>query len=199
LVLTPTLVLQESGSRMEKEYVVGVTGASGICYARRLLDVLCVDATVHIIISDIAKRIATHEGVDLAGLNAKYHENNQMFADIASGSYRYDGMVVIPCSQKTLSAIAHGYADNLITRTADVCLKERRKCILVTREMPLSGIHIANLLTAYQAGATIMPASPAFYHKPKTINDLIDMVVARVLDHLDIEHNLTKRWGGIDA
>jgi flavin prenyltransferase len=107
--------------------------------------------------------------------------------------------VVIPCSAKTLAAVAHGYADNLITRTADVCLKENRKCILVTREMPLSKIHLKNMLAAEDAGATIMPASPAFYHRPKTIDDLVDMVVARVLDHLDVEHTLAKRWSGYDA
>jgi 4-hydroxy-3-polyprenylbenzoate decarboxylase len=184
---------------MEKEFVVGVTGASGTCYARRLLDVLCTKATVHIIVSDVAQRIAAHEGVVLSGFDAKYHDINHMFSDIASGSYRYDGMVVIPCSQKTLAAIAHGYSDNLITRTADVCLKEHRKCVLVTRETPLSGIHLANMVTAHQAGATIMPACPGFYHHPTTIDDLVDMVVSRVLDHLGVEHTLTERWSGADA
>jgi 4-hydroxy-3-polyprenylbenzoate decarboxylase len=184
---------------MEKEYVVGVTGASGICYARRLLEVLCTVATVHVIVSDVATKIAAHEGVELSGFRAKYHENDRMFSEIASGSYRYDGMVIIPCSQKTLAAIAHGYADNLITRTADVCLKERRTCILVTRETPLSEIHINNMLAAHRAGATIMPASPPFYHRPRTLDDLVDMVVARVLDHLGIEHTLGGRWGGTNA
>jgi len=188
-----------SGTRMKKEFVVGVTGASGICYARRVLEVLCAEATVHIIVSEVAERIAAHEGVVLSGFNAKYHDINNMFSDIASGSYRYDGMVVIPCSQKTLAAIAHGYADNLITRTADVCLKERRKCILVTRETPLSAIHLSNMVTAHQAGATIMPACPGFYHHPKTVDDLVDMVVSRVLDHLGVEHTLTERWSGADA
>ncbi|MDD4137773.1 MAG: UbiX family flavin prenyltransferase [Methanoregula sp.] len=184
---------------MKKEIVVGVTGASGAVYAHRLLDVLCRDATVHIIVSDVAAKIAAHEGVSFEGFNATYHENNKLFASIASGSHKYDGMVVIPCSSKTLAAVANGYTDNLITRTADVCLKERRKCILVTREMPLSRIHLKNMLAADEAGATIMPASPGFYHKPKTIDDLVDMVVARVLDHLEIEHNLIQRWSGYDA
>ena len=184
---------------MKKEFVIGVTGASGVCYAQRLLDVLCMDAKVHIIISDVAMRIASHEGVELSGFLAKYHDNNQMFSEIASGSYRYDGMVVIPCSQKTLAAIAHGYADNLITRTADVCLKERRKCILVTRETPLSEIHLKNMLAAHRAGAMILPASPGFYNRPKTVSDLVDMVVARVLDHLGVEHDLASRWSDPDA
>lgn len=184
---------------MTKEIVVGVTGASGAVYARRLLEVLSKDAKVHVIVSDVAEKIAAHEGVSLAGFRAEYHKNDKLFASIASGSHKYDGMVVIPCSSKTLAAIASGFSDNLITRTADVCLKEHRKCILVTREMPLSKIHLKNLLAAEEAGATIMPASPGFYHKPKTIDDLVDMVVARVLDHLDIEHDLIQRWSGYDA
>ncbi len=184
---------------MKKEIVVGVTGASGAIYARRLLEVLCKDAKVHIIVSDVAEKIATYEGVSFEGLNAEYHSNDKLFASVASGSYRYDGMVVIPCSSKTLAAIANGYADNLITRAADVCLKEGRTCILVTREMPLSRIHIKNMLAAREAGATIMPASPGFYNQPETIDDLVDMVVARVLDHLGVEHSLGQRWSGYDA
>ncbi|HNX18321.1 MAG TPA: UbiX family flavin prenyltransferase [Methanoregula sp.] len=184
---------------MKKEFVVGVTGASGACYARRLLEVLCPDARVHLIISDVAQEIARHEGVDLSGFNAKYHDIDAISADIASGSHRYDGMVIIPCSSKTLAAIASGYADNLITRTADVCLKERRKCILVTREMPLSKIHLTNMLAAHEAGAMIMPACPGFYHRPEKIDDLVDMVVARVLDHLGVDHTLAQRWSGYDA
>ena len=184
---------------MKKEYVVGVTGASGICYARRLLEVLCQDAHVHLIISEVAQEIARHERVDLSGFHATYHDVGTIGAEIASGSHRHDGMVIVPCSAKTLSAIASGYADNLITRTADVCLKERRKCILVTREMPLSQIHLKNMLAAHEAGATIMPASPGFYHHPEKIDDLVDMVVARVLDHLGVAHTLSERWSGYDA
>jgi flavin prenyltransferase len=184
---------------MKKEFVVGVTGASGAIYARRLLEVLCKDARVHIIVSDVARQIATYESVSFEGFPATYHANDKLFASIASGSHRYDGMVVIPCSSKTLAAIANGYADNLITRTADVCLKERRTCILVTREMPLSTIHLKNMLAADEAGATIMPASPGFYNKPEKIGDLVDMVVARVLDHLGVENDLAQRWSGNDA
>ncbi len=183
----------------EKEYVVGVTGASGICYARRLLEVLCRDACVHLIISDVAQEIAHHERIDLSGFEATYHDVSEIGAGIASGSHRHDGMVIIPCSAKTLAAIASGYADNLITRTADVCLKERRKCILVTREMPLSQIHLKNMLAAHEAGATIMPACPGFYQHPEKIDDLVDMVVARVLDHLGVAHTLSERWSGYDA
>ena len=189
----------EREDTMEKEFVIGVTGASGVCYARRLLEVLCRDAKVHIIVSDVAQQIAAHEGVSFEGFNATYHSINKIAAPIASGSNRFDGMVVIPCSAKTLAAIAIGYADNLITRTADVCLKEDRTCILVTRETPLSKIHLKNMLAAEDAGATIMPACPGFYNNPETINDLVDMVVARVLDHLEVEHTLAKRWSGYDA
>ncbi len=184
---------------MNKEIVVGVTGASGAIYARRLLEMLCRDNRVHIIVSDVAGKIAAHEGVTFDGLNAEYHANDKLFASIASGSHRVDAMVVIPCSAKTLAAIANGYADNLITRAADVCLKEGRPLILVPREMPLSRIHLKNMLAAEEAGALIMPASPGFYHRPATIDDLVDMVVARVLDHLGVDHTLGKRWSGYDA
>lgn len=184
---------------MKKEFVIGVTGASGACYARRLLEVLCRDAEVHLIISDVAREIAAYEGVSLDGFEATYHDIDRIGAPIASGSHKFDGIVIIPCSAKTLAAVAHGYADNLITRTADVCLKENRNCILVTREMPLSRVHLRNMLAAQEAGATIMPACPGFYHRPKTIEDMVDMVVARVLDHLNVEHTLAKRWSGYDA
>ncbi len=184
---------------MKKEFVIGVTGASGAIYARRLLEVLCKDAEVHIIISDVAKEIAAYEGVSLDGFRATYHDIGKIGAPIASGSHKFDGIVIVPCSAKTLAAVSHGFADNLITRTADVCLKEKRKCILVTREMPLSRVHLKNMLAAEEAGATIMPASPGFYHRPKTVDDLVDMVVARILDHLGVEHTLAKRWSGYDA
>lgn len=184
---------------MQKEFVIGVTGASGVCYARRLLEVLCRDAKVHLIVSKVAGEIAAHEGVSFEGFDATYHAVDRMGASIASGSHYVDGMVVIPCSAKTLAAVASGYADNLITRTADVCLKEHRTCILVTRETPLSKIHLKNMLAAEDAGAVIMPACPGFYHNPATIDDLVDMVVARILDHLGVEHNLVKRWSGYDA
>ena len=165
---------------MNKKFVVAVTGASGMVYARRLLDVLQDKAEVHLIISDIAHRIAKLEGVDFSGFDVVYADNDNMFA----------------CSMKTLAAIASGFSDNLITRTADVCLKEGRKCILMPREMPLSRIHLKNMLTLDEAGATIMVISPAFYTRPQSIEDLVDMVVARVLDHLNIDHTLSKRWRG---
>jgi 4-hydroxy-3-polyprenylbenzoate decarboxylase len=183
---------------MPKTYVVGVTGASGIIYARRLLEVLSQTAEVHLIVTEMGDRIARYEGVDLAGFDVVYEKNSNMFADIASGSFRYDGMAIVPCSMKTLAAIANGFANNLLTRAADVCLKERRRCILMLREMPLSRIHLKNMLAADEAGATVMVTSPAFYTRPETIDDLVDMVVARALDHLGVEHAIGHRWEGYD-
>ncbi|MHC1626099.1 MAG: UbiX family flavin prenyltransferase [Methanoculleaceae archaeon] len=182
---------------MDKEIVVGVTGASGMIYARRLLEIATESATVHLIISGCARRIAGVEGVDLDGFDAIYTDNRDLAADVASGSYRLDGMAVVPCSTRSLAAIARGLSDTLITRAADVCLKERRPCILLVREMPLSRIHLQNMLDADLAGATVMVASPPFYHRPRTIDDLVDMVVARVLDHLGIPHEIGRRWEGI--
>ncbi|HDR73616.1 MAG TPA: UbiX family flavin prenyltransferase [Methanoculleus sp.] len=184
---------------MKKKYIVGVTGASGIIYARRLLEVLCEQAEVHVIISEMAARIARFEDIDLAGFDAVYTDNANMFADVASGSFAADGMVIVPCSMKTLSSIAGGYASTLITRAADVSLKEKRPCILMLREMPLSRIHLKNMLAADEAGATVMVTCPAFYTRPRTIDDLVDMVVARALDHLGVQHHLSARWSGYDA
>lgn len=182
-----------------KKYVVAVTGASGMIYARRLLEILTEKGEVHIIISDIAKKIAEYEGVDLSGFEGVYVGENDMFADVASGSFRYEGMIICPCSMKTLAAISSGYSENLISRVADVCLKEKRKCILMPREMPLSRIHLKNMLDADEAGATIMMMAPGFYMKPKKIEEIVDMVVARALDHIGVEHDLGFRWSGYDA
>ena len=184
---------------MGKIYVVGITGASGIVYGRRIVEEIGRSAEVRLIVSETAREIGRHEGVDLDGLRAAHERNDNLAALIASGSFRHDGMVVAPCSMKTLAGIAHGYAGTLVTRAADVTLKERRRCVLLLREMPLSRVHLSNMLAAHDAGATVMVASPAFYHRPETIGALVDMVVARVLDHLDIPHDLPVRWRGYDA
>jgi 4-hydroxy-3-polyprenylbenzoate decarboxylase len=184
--------------RQMKKIVVAVTGASGIVYAGRMLEVLSEKAEVYLVITDIAKKIAELEGVDLNCFNVIYESNANLAAAIASGSFEYDAMVVVPCSMKSLAAIANGFSSNLITRVADVCLKERRPCLLLLREMPLSRIHLKNMLAADEAGATVMVASPPFYGKPETVQDLVDMVVARLLDHLGIEHELGIRWSGCD-
>lgn len=184
---------------MQNEFVIGVTGASGVVYAQRLLEVLCSQSKVHIVISPIARDIARHEGVDLDSFDAIYYDNQDMGAPIASGSCLYDKMAIVPCSMKTLASISNGVSSNLITRAADVCLKERRGLYLMMREMPLSRVHLRNMLLADEAGATVMVASPAFYHRPKTVDDLVDMVVARLLDHLGVQHQLADRWRGYDA
>ncbi len=181
---------------MGKEYVIGVTGASGIVYARRLVEVLSAQARVHLVVSEIAREIAAFEGVSLAGFPVIEEDNRNLAAEIASGSFRYDGMAVVPCSMKSLASISTGLSDTLIARAADVCLKERRRCILVLREMPLSRVHLKNMLAADEAGATVMVASPPFYGRPQTVDDLVDMVVARILDHLGVEHDIGKRWSG---
>jgi len=184
---------------MGKVVVVGITGASGIVYGKRIAEEVGKSATVRLIVSQTAREIGRHEGVDLDGLRATYEANEDLAALVSSGSFRHDGMVVAPCSMKTLAGIANGYAETLVTRAADVTLKERRPLILLLREMPLSRVHLVNMLAAHDAGATVMVASPAFYHRPETIGQLVDMVVARVLDHLDIPHDLPVRWRGYDA
>lgn len=176
--------------------VVGVSGASGMIYADRLITHLAGKGEIHLVITPVANTIAKHEGISLSGREVIVHPNEDLAAVVASGSFRHDGMVIVPCSMKTLSAIAHGFTPNLLTRAADVTLKERRPCILLLRENPLSRIHITNMLAAHDAGATIMMANPPFYHKPEGIVDLVDAVVARILDHLRIEHTIDGRWSG---
>lgn len=181
---------------MMRTIVVGVSGASGMMYAARLLHHLKGHANIHLVISPVADQIAQHEGItiDMTGIITHLHDD--LAAPIASGSFRHDGMVIVPCSMKTLASIAHGITANLITRAADVTLKERRPCIIVLRENPLSRIHISNMLTAHDAGATIMTASPPFYHRPGSIEELVDGVVARILDHLGLNLDIINRWSG---
>lgn len=181
---------------MEKRIVVGVSGASGMMYASRLLHHLNGHAEIHLVVSPVASQIASHEGVRLDGAGITSYQNDDLAAPIASGSFRHDGMVIVPCSMKTLASVAHGITPNLLTRTADVSLKERRACILVLRENPFSRIHISNMLTAHDAGATIMTASPPFYHRPENIEELIDAVIARILDHLGFDLDVVSRWSG---
>lgn len=179
-----------------KRIVVGVTGASGTLYAKRLIEALTKTdgVEVYLIISDTAQTVARLEGVDLSGYPVHYEANSDLAAAVASGSFRFDAMAVIPCSMKSLAAIANGYATTLIARAADVCLKERRKLILVPRETPYSRVHLVNMLAAHDAGAVIMPASPPLYTHPETLDDLADMIAARVLDHCEIAHTIGSRW-----
>ncbi len=193
-----------------KQIVLGVTGASGAVYAmgllRRLLEA---GVVVHWVVSAMGARLLREEaglmkhdrehlmcGVAACADQLVIHQVRDVGACIASGSFRHDGMVVAPCSSKTLGMVANGCGDNLIHRACHVSLKERRKLILLHREMPLSLIDIGNMQTLTQAGAVIVPASPGFYTRPQTIDDLVDFVVGRVLDLLEIEHSLDIRWEG---
>lgn len=179
--------------------IVGISGASGIIYGIRLLQALKeLGVETHLIVTDSAVKVAKIEhGVDkedIIRLADKYYDINDLSAPVASGSFMHDGMVVAPCSMKTLAGLANGYADNLLLRAADVSLKEKRKLILVPRETPLNIIHMRNMLTLAEAGAIILPAMPAFYCKPKTIDDIVNHMVGRVLDQLGIAHKIYKRW-----
>lgn len=182
---------------MEK-IIVGISGASGSILGIRLLQELKGKAETHLIITETAQKILEHEtGFTLRQvekLATKSYKNSDFFASIASGSFRTDGMVIIPCSMKSLAGIASGFSDNLLLRCADVCLKERRKLVLVTRETPLSYIHIKNMETASKAGAVILPPVLSFYSKPKTIDDMVNHIVGKALDMLDFESTLYKRW-----
>ena len=185
--------------------IVGITGATGTIYGYRLLEALKEQGVqTATIISETAAEILQMEDskrVEDLGEFGEVYRNIDMMAPTASGSCRFDAMVIAPCTMKTLAEIANGLSSNLISRTADVALKERRKLVLVTRETPLSLIHIENMLKVTSAGAVVLPASPGFYHKPKTIGDLVDYVVGKVLDQLGIDHELFKRWGaeeGVD-
>ncbi len=179
--------------------IVAMTGATGTTYGYRLLQSLKERGVeTATIISDYAARILQMEDSkspeDLAEFGEVYRSSDLM-APTASGSCKFDAMVIVPCTMKTLAEIANGLSSNLISRTADVALKERRKLILVTRETPLSLVHIKNMLKVTMAGGVVLPASPGFYHRPKTIEGLVDYVVGKVLDQLGIEHDLFKRWG----
>lgn len=178
--------------------VVAITGASGVQYAYRLLTHLT--GEIQLIISDDAKRVIEVETdlseEDFTSLASATYANSTYDAPFASGSYLFDAIVIIPCSMNTLAKVAAGLADNLTTRTASVALKEGRKVIIVPRETPLHEVHLEQMAKLSRLGATILPAMPGFYHRPKSVEDMVDFVVARILDHLGIEHSLAKRWGG---
>ncbi|MBW9222269.1 UbiX family flavin prenyltransferase [Methanothermococcus sp. SCGC AD-155-C09] len=183
-----------------KKIVVCISGASGVCYAKRLLEVLKEkNVETHLIISNSSKKIIKHElntdVEEFIELSNRYYENEDFFSPLASGSNIFDAAVVIPCSMKTLSSIANGYSNNLICRVCDIALKERRKLIVMPREMPLNAIHLENMLKLSKLGVIIMPPIPGFYGKPKTIEDIIDFIVGRVLDSLGLENELFRRWG----
>jgi 4-hydroxy-3-polyprenylbenzoate decarboxylase len=186
--------------------IVGITGASGVVYGIRLLEVLRERniAETYLIVSESAKKIISiesdYELEKIYALASHVYDNSDLTAPLSSGSVRYDGAIIAPCSMKTLGCIASGISTTLITRAAEVCLKESRKLVIIPRETPLSLIHLENLVTVKKAGAILLPASPAFYHKPKTVLDMADFIVGRALDVFGIElgageeNGLIKRW-----
>ena len=183
--------------------VVGITGASGAIYGIRLLEVLSTVENVetHLIVSDTGAQIIEYEtDWDLERVKALadvVHDVDDIGASLASGSFKRDGMIIALCSMKTLSALANSYTDNLITRAADTVLKERKRLVLLVRETPLHLGHLRNTVKLTEMGAIIFPPIPAFYHKPKTIQDLIDHSTGKVLDLFNIEHHLFQRWSGL--
>ena len=177
--------------------VIGISGASGAIYAKRLLDFFKTTShEIWITASENALAIGRDEaGVDYEKYGYPFYGPRDFSAPFASGSAPIDALVVVPCSMGMLGRIAHGYSDDLLARAADVFFKERRKVILVPRETPLSLIHIENMKLVTLAGGLILPAMPSFYTKPKTIEEAVDTVIARVLDHLGVTNDLRKRWG----
>lgn len=196
----------------DRPWIVGITGASGTVYARRLIRVLLEavpEIKLEVIFSEGALRVMKEEEgfissvgrisiPELIGIptdRVTVHSNRNIAATIASGSYLTQGMIIVPCSMKTLAAVAHGYSDNLIQRAADVVLKERRRLVLVPRESPLSEIHLENMLKLSRMGVYMVPAMPGFYNLPNSISDLIDSMVMRIIDQMGLEVNVQKRWG----
>lgn len=188
-----------------KKIVLGITGASGAPYAKRILDVLAVargkgDVELAVCLSETAPEVwALEVGGDvreaLAAIDVPCFGLRDYRAPFASGSAGWHAMIIAPCSMSACARIAHGISDNLLTRTADVMIKEKRALVIVPRETPLSIIHLENLTALARAGATIVPAMPSFYGRPETLADAVDTVVARVLDHAGVSHAIGKRWG----
>lgn len=180
--------------------IIAISGATGGIYGIKLLEYLSKldDVETHLIVSKWAKETISLETGFTVEQVEEYadfvYENDNIGATVASGSFRHDGMVVIPCSMKTLAAISNGYTSSLISRAADVTIKEQRKLILSVRETPLSPIHLENMLKLSRIGTLIMPPIPSYYNKPKTIDDIVNQFIGRVLDHFHIENELCKRW-----
>ena len=185
-----------------RRIIVGISGASGAIYGVRLLQALREMPGVesHLVVSDAGWRNVQEEhGLQRAAIEAlahQVHDVRDMGAAIASGSFQCSGMVVAPCSMRTLAAVAHGLSDNLINRAADVMLKERRRLVLMVRESPLHLVHLRNMVSVTEMGAIVCPPLPAFYLHPKSVSDIVDHSVARVLDLLDLPHTLAPRWQG---
>ncbi|MDP1732785.1 MAG: UbiX family flavin prenyltransferase [Sulfuritalea sp.] len=204
-VRTMTLAAKPWNKDESMKLVVGISGASGAIYGLRILHVLKqVGVETHLVMSDSAKRTIAYETdytIDaVKSLATHVHDINDIGASIASGSFRHNGMVIAPCSIKTLSAVANCFATNLLIRAADVTLKERRRLVLMVRETPLHLGHLRLMTQVVEAGAVLVPPMPAFYHQPKTLDDIIDQSVSKALDmfDLDVELDLFKRWTGTE-
>jgi 4-hydroxy-3-polyprenylbenzoate decarboxylase len=184
-----------------RRLIVGITGATGAIFGVRMLRALrAAEVETHLVASKWGLQTIEHEtgmtSPQLSELATVVHGTGNMAATISSGSYHTDGMVIIPCTMRTLAAIAHGQGDGLVHRAADVTLKERRKLVIVARETPLSEIHLENMLKLARMGVTILPPMPAFYNKPQSLDDIVDHVVARALDQFGITAEFAKRWDG---
>ena len=191
--------MRDSGAR---RLVIGVTGATGSIYAIRLLEALRrTDVETHLVLSRWGARTLIHETdltlEEVRSLATRSYKENDQGAAISSGSFQTLGMVILPCSVRTLAAIAHGHVDNLVHRAADVVMKERRRLVLAVREAPLTDIHLENMLKLSRMGVVISPPVPAFYNHPRTVRDVVDHTVARLLDLFGVETPLSKRWAGV--
>lgn len=195
--------MTESPRSGDRRIVVAITGATGAIYGVRLLQRLGAAPGVetHLVVSDAAS-LTLHQEVglqrrDVEALAHVVHRSRDIGASIASGSFRTDGMVIAPCSMKTLAAVAHGLSDNLVARAADVVLKERRKLVLMVRETPFNLAHLRNMTAVTEMGGIVFPPLPSFYNRPASIDEMVDHTVARVMDLLGVENELAPRWGGM--
>ena len=188
-----------------RRLVVAITGATGAVYGVRLLQQLAATPGVetHLVVTDAAA-LTLHQEMglqrrDVEALAHVVHKNRDIGASIASGSFQSDGMIVAPCSMKTLAAVAHGLSDNLVARAADVVLKERRRLVLMVRETPFNLAHLRNMTAVTEMGGIVFPPLPSFYHKPASIEEMVDHTVGRVIDLFGLEHGLAPRWAGMKA
>jgi flavin prenyltransferase len=189
----------------EKSYlrlVVGISGASGVVYGLRTLEILhSMKIETHVVLSQWGEKnieIETDKTIEyVRSLATALYGNDSLAAPISSGSFLHSGMIIVPCSMKTLASIANGYDETLISRAAGVTLKESRLLVVVPRETPLSRIHLQNMLKLAEAGAVILPAMPGFYHKPTSLQDMVDHLVSKIIDQFNIRNNLSRRWGNV--
>ncbi|MGA9909899.1 MAG: UbiX family flavin prenyltransferase [Nitrososphaeraceae archaeon] len=189
----------------EKSYlrlVVGISGASGVIYGLRTLEILhSMKIETHVVLSQWGEKnieIETDKTIEyVRSLATALYGNDSLAAPISSGSFLHSGMIIVPCSMKTLASIANGYDETLISRAAGVTLKESRLLVVVPRETPLSRIHLQNMLKLAEAGAVILPAMPGFYHKPTSLQDMVDHLVSKIIDQFNIRNNLSRRWGNV--